>query len=44
MDALGALYLVPDDVANPRVRTLMFEILRHVSHDVELQVRRKLTL
>ena len=26
VDALGALYLVPDDVANPRERTLMFEI------------------
>lgn len=44
VDALGALYLVPDDVANPRERTLMFEILRHVIHDVEMQVRRKLAL
>ena len=44
VDALGALYLVPDDVANPRKRTLMLEILRHVIHDVEMQVRRKLAL
>tara|TARA_Y100000588_G_scaffold343778_1_gene389505 strand:+ start:194 stop:631 length:438 start_codon:yes stop_codon:yes gene_type:complete len=44
VDALGALYLVPDQAANPRERTLMFEILRHVIHDVEMQVRRKLAM
>lgn len=44
VDTLGALYLVPDEDANPRERALTFEILRHVVHDVEMQVRRKLAI
>jgi uncharacterized protein (DUF2336 family) len=42
VDTLGALYLAQDRNSSARERDLFFDIVRHVIHDVEMQVRGKL--
>ncbi len=42
-DALGALYLSGDKVHAAGELSLFYDIVRHIIHDVEMQVRRKLS-